>query len=315
MRSERRSGAADEVISRLAERQYGVVARRQLVARGVGNRAIGDRLARSLLVPLHRGVYAFGHRQLRIEGRWLAAVLAAGEGAVLSHRDAAALHGMRKRPDSQRVSVTSPASPRRIEGLWLFPRRPLIAEDVTTVDGIPVTAPARTLVDLAPLLTPGQLQATMGEADRRGLLDVATVERALRRAMGRHGQGHARLRDALDAHVNHGATLTRSALEECFLDMALAAGLPRPLLNAPAAGVEVDALWPAERLVVELDGRAHHKERAAAAWDREKANRLQAAGYLVLRFLHGDVVHRPAYVIEAIEQALAQSTSTVSSWE
>lgn len=304
----------DVAIAELADRQHGVVARQQLVEIGVGRGAIEKRLARRILVPLHRGVYAFGHRQLRIEGRWLAAVLAAGPGAALSHRDAAALHGMRKAPESKRASVTTSAKV-RAAGLWVFPRRALHEEDRAVVRGIPVTSPARTLVDLAPMLTAGQLAATLGETDRRGLLDTAEVERALRRTKGRHGQGHARLRAALDAHKRHGAALVRSELEERFLDLVLAAGLPWPRLNAPLKGFQVDALWPAERVVVELDGWAHHKEREQAARDRDKTNRLQVAGYLVLRFLHGDIVGRPAEVAAAIRDALAQSTSTVSSCE
>ncbi len=309
-----RSKRCSDPIGALAEIQYGVVARRQLVAIGVGNRAIGDRLVRGILVPLHRGVYAFGHRQLRIEGRWLAAVLAAGPGAVLSHRDAAALHGMRATPESSRVSVTTCAAARPAPGLWIFARRPLTPEDVAVVQAIPVTSPARTLVDLAPMLTLGQLQSTLGEADRKGLLDVSAVERALARTKSRHGQGHRRLTAALDAHRQAGAVLARSELEERFLDLVLNAGLPRPRLNARAADFEVDALWPAEQVVVELDGWAHHKERAAAARDRDKTNRLQVAGYVVLRFLHGDVVARPHEVAAAIRAAL-QSTSTVSSCE
>jgi hypothetical protein len=260
-------------------------------------------------------VYAVGHRQLRIEGRWLAAVLAAGPGAVLSHRDAAALHGMRATSESRKVCVTTSLAARAIPGLWLYRRRVLTEEERAVVRAIPVTSPARTLVDLAPMLTAGQLQSTLGEADRKGLLDVQAVERALARVKGRHGQGYARLRAALDAHARHGAVLARSWLEERFLDLVIDAGLPRPLLNAPAAGFEVDALWSAERVVVELDGWADHKERAAAARDRDKTNRLQVAGYVVLRFLHGDVVGRSGEVAAAIRAALAQSTSTVSSCE
>ncbi len=301
MRSERCTAR----IAALADRQYGVVARRQLLALGVGNRAIGDRLAAGLLIPLHRGVYAVGHRRLRIEGRWLAAVLAAGDGAVLSHRDAAALHGMRKAPGSRKVNVTTPTRASSTPALWVHDRHRLTAEEVTTVRGIPATSPARTLVDLAPMLTAGQLSATLGETDRRGLLRVDAVEHALRRTAGRHGQGHARLRDALDAHRQHGATLLLSELEERFLDLVLDAGLPRPQLNVVVAGVTVDALWPAQRLVVELDGWAHHRERAAAAWDREKTNRLQLSGYDVLRFMHGDLVRGAGRVVEAIRAALA----------
>ena len=295
---------SDRVVA-LADRQYGVVARRQLLALGMGNRAIGERLARRSLIPLHRGVYAVGHRQLRIEGRWLAAVLAVGPGAVLSHRDAAALHGMRKMPEGRRISVSTPTHARTVDGVWLKARRVLVEEDRTVVGGIPVTSPARTLVDLAPMLSAGQLAATLGEADRRGLLDAEAVKEALRRTRGRHGQGHRRLRAALDAHERHGAVLARSELEERFLDLVIRAGLPRPLLNAPAAGFEVDALWPDRRVAVELDGWANHKERQAAAADRDKTNKLQAAGYVALRFLHGDLVGRPAEVAAAIRGALA----------
>jgi very-short-patch-repair endonuclease len=301
-------------IAGLADRQYGVISRRQLAAIGLGRGAIEKHLLRRSLIPLHRGVYAVGHRRLRIEGRWLAAVLAAGPGAVLSHRDAAALHGLRPPPASAKVSASTPSHARAISGVWLHARRVLSGEDRTVKEGIPVTAPARTLVDLASMLTAAQLSSTLGEADRRHLLDVPTLEDALQRTRGRHGQGHARLRAALDAHAQFGATLLRSALEERFLDLILDAGLPRPRLNAPAGGFEVDALWPDHRVAVELDGWAHHRERQAAAQDRDKTNRLQVAGYTVLRFLHGDLVTRPAYVVAAVLQALAQA-STVSSCE
>lgn len=308
------AGHGGRAIAELADRQHGVVARRQLAAIGVGRGAIEKHLLRRSLVPLHRGVYGVGHRRLRQDGWWLAAVLAVGPGGVLSHRDAAALHGMRPTVEGRKVSVSTPAHARVIAGVWLNARRTLTEEDVAVVRGIPVTSPARTLVDLAPMLTAAQLQSTLGEADRRGLLGVAAVERALARVKGRHGQGHARLRAALDAHMKHGAVLTRSPLEERFLDLVLDAGLPRPQLNAGAAGFEVDALWPDERVVVELDGWAHHAGREAASMDRDKTNRLQVAGYVVLRFLHGDVVGDPERVAAAIRGAL-QSTSTVSSCE
>jgi Protein of unknown function (DUF559) len=306
MRSQTRRDPVDAAIAYLADRQYGVVARAQLLAMGVGNRAIGDRLARRSLIPLHRGVYAVGHRQLRIQGRWLAAVLAVGPGAVLSHRDAAALHGMRRSPESRKVSVTTSKDVRGTPALWVFARRVLAEEDRAVVSGIPITSPARTIVDVAPMLSAGQLAATFGEADRRGLLDAEAVERALRRTRGRHGQGHRRLTAALDAHERHGAALLRSELEERFLDLVIEAGLPWPQLNAPAAGFEVDALWADRRVVVELDGWRDHKERQAAARDRDKTNRLQAAGYVVLRFMHGDLVTRPEAVAAAVRGVLAR---------
>jgi hypothetical protein len=304
MRGETDTARTEAVLAALADRQYGVVARRQLLHLGVDRSAIDRRLLRRSLIPLHRGVYAVGHRKLRHEGRWLAAVLAVGPGAVLSHRDAAALYGMRKPPEGRNVSVSTPAHTRSIEGVWVKPRRTLAHEDRAVVGGIPVTSPARTLVDLAPMLSAGQLAATLGEADRGGLLDVEAVERALRRTRGRHGHGHRRLVAALDAHERYGAALLQSELEERFLDLLLDAGLPRPLLNAPVGGFQVDALWREQRLIVELDGWRHHKERQAAARDRDKTNKLQTAGYMTLRFLHGDLVQRPAEVVAAIRDAL-----------
>ncbi|MGN6190311.1 MAG: DUF559 domain-containing protein [Conexibacter sp.] len=211
------------------------------------------------------------------------------------------------------MSVSTAAHVRAIEGVWVKARRTLVEEDRAVVKGIPVTSPARTLVDLAPMLTAAQMQSTLGEADRRGLLDTAAVERALKRTKGRHGQGHRRLTAAVDAHERHGAALTRSELEERFLDLILEAGLPRPRLNARLHGFEVDALWPAASVVVELDGWANHKERQAAARDRDKTNRLQAAGCVVLRFMHGDLVARPAEVAATVRRML--QTSTVSSCE
>lgn len=202
------------------------------------------------------------------------------------------------------MSVSTTAHARAMKGVWVKARRTLAAEDRAVANGIPVTSPARTLVDIAGMLTAAQLAATLGEADRHGLLDPAAVDRALRRATGRHGQGHRRLREALAAHAAAGATLARSELEERFLDLVLRAGLPRPRLNGPAAGFEVDALWREQRVVVELDGWADHKERDAAARDRDKTNRLQVAGYLVLRFMHGDLVRRPSEVAAAIGAAL-----------
>jgi predicted transcriptional regulator of viral defense system len=138
----------DQAIAALADKQYGVVARRQLLALGVDRGAIERRLERNLLIPLHRGVYAVGHRRLTRDGVWLAAALAAGPRAVLSHRDAGALHGLGQW-SAGRVEVTTPGCARSTDRIRVFGRRALVAEDVAVVGGIPVTSVARTLVDLA----------------------------------------------------------------------------------------------------------------------------------------------------------------------
>lgn len=262
------------------------------------------RLANATLLPLHPGVYAVGHRHLRREGFWLAAVLAAGPGAALSHRDAAALHGLRP-ANHRRIEVTTPRRGRRPTELIAVHHAALDSSDLTTVNGIPTTTVARTLVDLARVVPPHQLAAAMSEAERTHRLDVRAIEGALRRTRGRHGPGHAHVRRALHELAHHGATLTRSTLEVAFLKLIRDANLPRPTMNATVEEREVDAYWPARRLAVELDGYAFHHDRRSFQRDRTKANALTLAGVTVLRFTHDDVVRRPAAVARHLRSGLA----------
>lgn len=172
------------------------------------------RLRRGLLLPLplHRGVYAVGHRRLTREGRWLAAVLAAGPGAVLSHRDAGTLHGI-GHWSYGRFEVTTAADVVSTAGIRVFARRRLATEDITVVGAIPVTSVARTLVDLSELLDHERLLHVLTEADRTRQFDLHAVRRALDRVAGRHGAGHARLLAALAEQRRRGLQLTRSQLE------------------------------------------------------------------------------------------------------
>jgi very-short-patch-repair endonuclease len=294
----------DQALAVLAARQHGVVARRQLSQIGVSETVIRDRLRRGLLVPLHRGVYAVGHRRLRREGFWLAAVLAVGPDAALSHRDAAALHELRP-ANHERVEVTTAADRRSTRRIAAYPRRQLDPLDVTAVSGIPVTTVARTLVDLADVLPAGRLGPAVAEAERRGVFDLNAVEAALARTRNRPGGGRAALRAVLDEHRRRGAQLTRSELEERFAALVAAAGLPRPRMNAQVEGFEVDAVWPARRLAVELDGWAFHRDRRAFERDRTKANALTARGWTVLRYTHAAVVRRPAEVAVELAAILA----------
>lgn len=266
---------------------------------------MGRLIERGWLVTLHRGVYAVGHRRLRREGFWLAAVLAAGPGALLSHREAAALHGLR--PAERTTVDVTVAARRRVPGVQVHRVERLQAEDVAAVDGIPVTAVARTLVDLAAVLQPAALRKALEEAERSHRLDAGEIDAALVRARTRNGSGYAALRAALSELASMGTTVTRSALEDRFLSLLDAHGLPRPQTNAQTMGVEVDAMWPAARLVVELDGWEHHRTRAAFQRDRDRANALQAAGWTVLRFTHADVTRRPAATARRIAQAATAS--------
>lgn len=294
----------DTAIAKLADGQHGVVARPQLLAMAVSPSMIEGRLTVGTLIRLHRGVYAVGHRRLRIEGHWLAAVLAVGDGAALSHREAAALHELRP-SNRSRIDVTTAARGRRRQvGIELHRTRSLDPHDITTVAGIPVTTVARTLVDLAGVVPRDHLAKALREAEHRRVADLHEIEDAMRRTKNRPGQGQANLRAVLAEHRRRGTQLTRSVLEDRFIALLDAHGLPRPLTNAPVHGHEVDAFWPARRLVVELDGWARHKDRQAFQHDRDKGNALTAAGCTVLRFTHDDVVRRPAEIAERVRALL-----------
>lgn len=308
MRGQRSIDTHERTIAALAERQYGVVARGDLLKAGLSPAAIDRRLTYGTLVLLHRGVYAVGHRRLTQDGFWLAAVLAAGPTALLSHRDAARLHGLgRWRAPRGVVEVTTTRRAASTTAVTIYARRRLAPADAAAVAGVPVTTVARTLVDLADVLDRDRLATALGEAERVHRLDARELHAAAERVAHRRGPGPARLREVLADHARRGVTLTRSELERAFAALVRTHGLPAPVLNARVEGVEIDALWRAERLAVECDGWAFHRDRRAFQRDRDKANGLQLRGWRVLRFTHADVVERPQRVAAAIGAALAAS--------
>jgi very-short-patch-repair endonuclease len=229
-----------------------------------------------------------------------------GPNAALSHRDAAALHGLRL-SNGALIDVSTSAARKGGVGVRAHARVTLDLADITTVDAIPVTTVARTLVDLAGIVPPDNLAKTLSEAERLGKLDVRALDAALKRTRGRHGQGHQALSAALAELVHHGPRLTRSELEDRFVALLDAHSLPSPHMNARIEGVEVDALWPAEGVVVELDGYAFHRGARSFQRDREKTNDLLLAGYVVLRFTYEDVVRRPAATAERVARALSRA--------
>jgi hypothetical protein len=271
------------------------------LAAGFGRRAIDHRIAVGRLHPIHRSVYAVGYRRLAVKGRWVAAVLACGPGALLSHRSAAALWGFRA-TGAASVDVTVRAGNRAPRpGIAIHLTRHLPDVEVAKHEAIPVTSVARTLLDLAGLLSPTQLQRAVAETDRLELLDLGTLDLALDRGRGRRGT--RALRAVLEAHRSP-APITRSELERRFLDLCRAAGLPLPSLNAFVAGLEVDAVWPRAHVVVELDGFAYHRDRVAFERDRERDAMLQLAGYRVLRFTHRRLEVAPDEAIETVRGLL-----------
>lgn len=291
MPSKRALSSIDVQISALAGRQFGVVSRAQLLVLGVRAHQIDDRVSRGWLIPLHRGVYAVGHAALRVEGRWLAAVFAAGAGAVLSHVDAAALWELVPAGAGRvHVSIGGRAGRRRRPGLVIHRPIRLPAEETTVRRGIPVTSPARTLVDLAEVSRGPAIRRALAQAEVLRIFDLGAIEQAIAAQPARVGA--RRLARAVDEQVGEIA-ITRSALEERFLRIAASAGLPRPCVNQVVAGLEVDFFWPGLGLVVETDGFRFHGTRSAFERDRERDALLLAAGLLVLRFTHRAVVRTP----------------------
>jgi len=271
----------DRRIADLADRQHGVVARRQLLEMGIGRDATKGRLAAGRLHRVHAGVYLVGHRVVSPEGRWMAAVLACGEGAVLSHRSAAALWGIAAAGGA--IEITSPRDTRSHGPIRRHVAH-LPADEITVCAGIPVTSVHRTLFDLAAGSAADRLEAAMREAEFRRLWDRLSLPALLARHPGH--RGNAKLRLCL-GRLSQTVGFTRSDFEELFLPFADRFGLPRPHLNARiqvrGAWIEVDCLWREERLIVELDSRAAHETRSAFEADRDRDRRLQVEGWRVVR--------------------------------
>jgi len=297
----------DRVLADLAAQQHGVVARRQLEAVGVTLSMLKSRAASGQLLRIHRGVYAVGHDRLRREGWWMAAVLAVGPGALLSHRDAAALHGLRPPGDHTRWEVTTTGRAASTDRIRVYGTTALDARDATAVDGIPVTSVARTLVDLAATAPSAQVRKALNEAERQRCVDLRDIERVLTTTARRNGRGHAATRQALAELAAVGERVTRSELEDRFLALLDARRLPRPLTNHGIEGMEVDVCWPEQRLAVELDGWDEHSTRQAFQHDRERSNDLTAAGWTLLRFTWADVTRRPDDTAARVARALARA--------
>ncbi|MDX6671032.1 MAG: hypothetical protein QOI91_1395 [Solirubrobacteraceae bacterium] len=286
----------------MAGRQHGVVSRSQLLALGLGADAIDHRLAAGRLHPLHRGIYAVGHRVVSREGRWMAAVLAAGPGAVLSHRAAGALWDLRPTARAQ-VEVTAPRA-LRSRGALQMHRTELAQDERTTHRGIPVTTPARTLLDLAAVLPGPALGRAAEQAEALHLVDWASLDESLKRHPRRPGA--PRLRAILDS--GRVGIVTRSELEARFLALVTAAGLPAPRMNARIAvggrRLEVDCVWPESRVAVELDGHAYHSTRAAFERDRARDRLLQAAGWRVIRITWRQLHDEPQAVLGDLKRLI-----------
>jgi hypothetical protein len=293
------STKATRLIRELAERQHGVLARWQLVEMGLGKGAIQDRIRSGRLLPIHRGVFAVGHRRIGLRGEWMAAVLASGCGAVLSHGSAAHLWGLRRSHGAIEVSRCSGL--RRRPGIQVHQCRSLPPADVTTEAGIRVTSIERTLLDIAAGLDARLLERAVVAADRSGRLRWPELERVL--AAGRGRKGAARLRRVV-MQVDPSARDAISPLEVDFLALCREAGVPAPEVNVLVGGHVVDFLRPDKRVIVEADGYRYHRDRPAFERDHELTVALTAAGYEVHRATYRMLERNPRPFLEIIRRSL-----------
>lgn len=282
----------------LVDRQWGVVARGQLLALGVASGTISAWLASGRLVPLHRGVYAYGHARLRVEGRWTAAVLASGPGAALAHRSAGAILDLLPYA-SATVHVVTERALRRRPGIHPHRARCLDARDVTSVSGIPSTTIARTALDLAATEPRHRVERFLAQADRQQRYDQRALEDVIARHNGHRGVG------ALTALVAVAPQLTRSDLEGLLLEATRARGLTlitdHPIHLPSGREITVDFFVPGARLVIEADSWKHHRSRASFEADRLRDLELTTLGYRTARITS----RRAREALDLIERLLA----------
>jgi very-short-patch-repair endonuclease len=292
----------DRRIAAVAKPQHGVIARGQLLGMGLSPGDLRGRITRGSLIPLHRGVYAVGHLALTREARWMAAVLACGPGAVLSHRSAARLWGILPGSGSA-IDVTRPRTSRKRPGIRTY--RAIVPDDeVEVLLGIPLTAVFRTILDLAGGSAPREVEKALNEAEFRGLPGLRSLAELLARYPSRPGSPLVR---SLLAKMKP-LGVTRSKLEELFLVLLDRHEIPRPRLNFQiAAGgrfFEADCVWPERRLIVELDGRAAHLKAQAFDRDRERDRILLADGWRTIRVTWGQLHEQPESVLSDLRRML-----------
>ena len=293
----------DGRVAELAMLQHGVVARVQLLGLGLSRRAIAARVERGLLHEVFLGVYVFGARRISRKGRWMAAVLASGEGAALSHRSAARLWRLLP-PAAEVIDVICPPG-RIVRRQGICSRQSEVHDDEWLVrDGIPVTSPFRTIFDLAAIAGMRELERAFHEAEVREVTDRVSLPMLLERYPGRRGAKN--LRRLLEARGPIG--ITRNDFEEAFVALVDQFSLRRPRMNAPLAirgrFFEIDALWERERVAVELDSREIHGTRKKFESDRLRDRILIAEGWRTMRITWRHLHEEPSEIARDLRLAL-----------
>jgi predicted transcriptional regulator of viral defense system len=287
----------DAALAALAREQHGVFSLDQLRALGLSARAVQHRVAGGRFHRIHQGVHSLVPRELlKREGLYMAAVLACGPGAVLSHRSAAALHELRAWGYTK-IEVTVPGrSRRKHEGVKVHCSTTLTGADVTVVNNIPVTTVARTLFDMAEVVTDRQLERAFDQAEIAEVLDLKAINDQLERNSTRPGA--KAVRKVLAEHYI-GKTPTWSENEEALLAITRPLGIPDPDTNQfiilPDGGpaIRVDFVWREQRVVLEADSRKWHLTRQRFEIDRRRDQRLTMAGWKVIRTTWRQMTQRP----------------------
>jgi very-short-patch-repair endonuclease len=293
---------SDLALGRLAARQYGHVTYAQLVALGFTRRAIEVRIRHGRLIRVFRGVYAVGHVRSEATARGAAAVLAGGDAAALSYFSAAALWEMGpKWPGVPEITVPAKRQP---AGIRVHVHPSLESRDIRRHRGIRTTGPSRTLLDIAPGLTDAGLARAINQGRLQRHLRIADLEDVI----GRYP--HHRGAHLLRPFVVTPTGPTRSEFEDRFLAFAREHGLPTPNVNARVAGYEVDALFAAHKVIVELDGYEYHRGRRSFERDRERDAALLAAGYVTIRITWERLTTQPEREAARLRQILTSRTLT-----
>src|SRR4051794_21986567 len=297
----------DARIAEVARRQYGVVARQQLLQLGMTEREIDYRLAIGRLHPIHQEVYSVGHPVVPREGRWLAAVLASGPEVVLSHWSAAALWMIRPNARSL-IDVTTPHKSRSWDGIRRH-HKALPADEVTVEEGIPVTSVPRTIFDLAATEDVDAVVSMLRESEYRNLWDRLSLRDLVERYPGRRGVRKVRL--ALQRITEEPTGRKRSKLEERFVPFLRRHRLPFPRFNdwilLGAKRYQVDCHWPGTNQIVELDGWQGHRTRTAFREDRARDRALRVAGYSVTHLTWNQLDDEPEAIAADLRVLLANN--------
>lgn len=293
-------------VAAVAERQHGVVSRDQLRRLGASKKMINHAIATGRLYPIFRGAFGVGHQPISRNGRLLAAVLASGEGSVVSHGTAAALLGLWERPPSV-IDVIAPIEAgRKISGIRRRHTPPPLPRDRHIHEAVPCTSPSRTIVDVAGIVREAALRRTIEQAAVLSILNVPEIEAIL---AGPRRRGSPRLRLILDDWRRYSpATRLRSPMEAKLLPLLSQRGLPVPqcneVLRLGDEEFEIDFLWRRQRLAVETDGRKYHDNPAARARDSIRNRILRAAGWRVWRLAWNDLEQRPEATMNELARLL-----------